>query len=276
MQKNNYITLLFVSFLVLFVNGCSDKNNNNNEGNTNTVDKTNVTWQIQLQGPLNTSYNVELYDIDLFNTDPAIITTLKQRGVKVICYFSAGTYEVWREDARSFPHEAIGNELDEWEGERWLDIRNETVKEIMLSRLDLAKFKGCDGVDPDNVSGYKHDTGFGFTYEDQLTYNKFLSKEAKKRGLSIGLKNDLEQIAELHPYFDFAINEECHQYDECDYLLPFIENNKPVFNIEYDPIYVQNINGARNDLCNRSKTLKFQTLILPWELDDTFRFSCNE
>ncbi|MBA5735629.1 hypothetical protein, partial [Escherichia coli] len=29
------------------------------------------TWQWQLRGKLNTSYNVAIYDIDLFDTDPA-------------------------------------------------------------------------------------------------------------------------------------------------------------------------------------------------------------
>ena len=43
-----------------------------------------------------------------------------------------------------------------------------------------------------------------------------LADLAHERGLSIGLKNDLDQVADLVDHFDFAINEECCQYEECD------------------------------------------------------------
>jgi len=69
------------------------------------------------------------------------------------------------------------------------------------------KEKGCDGVEPDNVDGYTNDTGFNLTSNDQIQYNKFLANEAHQRGLSIGLKNNLDQIEVLEPFFDFAVNE---------------------------------------------------------------------
>ena len=33
--------------------------------------------------------------------------------------------------------------------------------------------------------------------------------------------------------YDFAINEQCAQYDECDALTPFIDAGKAVFHVEY-------------------------------------------
>jgi hypothetical protein len=33
----------------------------------------------------------------------------------------------------------------------------------MAARIQVAKDKGCDGVDPDNVNGYDNDNGLGFT-----------------------------------------------------------------------------------------------------------------
>ncbi len=47
------------------------------------------------------------------------------------------------------------------------------------------------------------------------------------------LKNDLGQIRRLLPYFDFALNEQCHQYDECGRLRPFVRAGKAVFGVEY-------------------------------------------
>jgi hypothetical protein len=58
----------------------------------------------------------------------------------------------------------------------------------MLSGLDLAASKGCDGVDPDNVDGYDNDTGLGLTTNDGVSYLEFLSDAAHSRGMAIRLK----------------------------------------------------------------------------------------
>ncbi|MGO4417074.1 endo alpha-1,4 polygalactosaminidase, partial [Cupriavidus sp. KB_39] len=44
------------------------------------------TWQLQLQGKLNTSYNAVVFDFDLFDTPQATIDTLKSQGKRVVCY----------------------------------------------------------------------------------------------------------------------------------------------------------------------------------------------
>ncbi len=236
----------------------------------------NASWQIQLNGNINTSYDVDIYDMDLFDSNYSMIQSLKERGKKLICHFSAGSYEEWREDKEAFPATLLGKDLYSLEGERWLDISQiELLRPIMTARLDMAKDKGCDGVDPDNVNGYVNDTGFNLTADMQLAYNKMISNEARKRGLSVGLKNDLEQIDVLELFFDFAVNEECHFYEECDLEKPFIEVNKPVFNIEYSQKYIDNNNSERDKICKKATSLKIKTLILPLDLDDSFRYSCD-
>jgi hypothetical protein len=232
------------------------------------------TFYIQLQGELRTDIPAKVYDVDLFDTPKETIEKLKEEGKVVICYFSAGTYEEWRPDAEEFDEEDIGNPLPDWPGERWLNVKSERVREIMKKRLDLAVEKGCDGVDPDNVDGYLHDTGFGITEKEQFDYNTFLAIEAKERGLLVGLKNDLPQIKVLHPYFDFAVNEECHQYGECELYLPFLRSEKPVFNIEYDEKYLSN-QAAFEELCSSSKELGITTVVAPPALDGSFIKSCD-
>jgi hypothetical protein len=238
-----------------------------------------TSWQIQLlvdnTYPLISTYSVDLYDVDLFDTDISTITTLKNSGKKVICYFSAGSYENWRDDANDFSSEVLGSNLDGWPGEKWLDISNENLAPIMRARLDLAVTKGCDGVDPDNMDGYTQNSGFTITADQQLAYNKFIANEARTRGLSVGLKNDLAQVQSLVDYYDFAVNEQCNTYDECSLLTPFIDAGKPVFNIEYDDSYVNNTNGERDTLCYNTIALQFKTLILPNNLDGSFRYSCE-
>ena len=232
-----------------------------------------VRWQWQLSGPINIDYDVELYDIDLFDTSSEQITALHDAGRRVICYFSAGSYENWRPDAALFNPESLGHTLDGWADERWLDIRHPSLEPIMKARLDLAVEKGCDGVEPDNIDGYANHTGFNLTGDDQLGYNRFLAREAHARNLAIALKNDLGQVENLVDDFDFAINEECFAYDECEALTPFIEAGKPVLNVEYDWALATDPE-ARKALCDQARQLNFRTLILPMELDDRFRFSC--
>lgn len=227
-----------------------------------------VRWQIQYTGVIQTNLDVDVFNLDLFDTSLETIRTLHQRGVFVMCYFSAGSYEDWRPDASSFPHEVLGNDLEGWPGEKWLDIRRiDLLAPIMEARLDVALGKGCDGVDPDNVNGYANDTGFPLTADDQKRYNLFLAEEAHRRGLLVGLKNDLEQIPELVPYFDWVLNEECFSYDECDMLLPFLQAGKPVFVIEYEL--------APSEFCPQAVQMNFNALHKHWELD-AYRLDCRE
>ncbi len=225
-------------------------------------------WQIQYTGPLQTDLEVDVFNLDLFDTPATTITMLHQRGVFVICYLSAGSYEDWRPDAPLFPPEVLGKDMEGWTGEKWLDIRRmDLLAPVMEARLDLAHSKGCDGVDPDNVNGYTHDTGFPLTADDQKRYNIFLAESAHQRGLFVGLKNDLEQIPALVSYFDWVLNEECFSYGECDLLKPFLQTGKPVFVIEY--------NLEPSDFCPQAVQMNFNALHKNWELD-AYRVDCRD
>lgn len=228
-----------------------------------------ATWQWQLLGTVNTSYAVEMYDIDLFDTPQEIIDALHADGRVVICYFSAGSWENWRGDAADFPTVVLGKTLHGWEDEKWLDIRRlDLLAPIMKERLDLAVEKSCDGVEPDNVDGYTNDTGFPLSYDDQLDFNIWLAEQAHARGLSIGLKNDLDQIEDLVEVFDWALNEQCFEYDECDALLPFIEAGKAVFGVEYS--------GNPADYCPQAAEMGFSWLTKSLDLGDEPPNGCWE
>jgi hypothetical protein len=231
-----------------------------------------ATWQWQLQGAINEGYDVDVYDVDLINTEAAVIASLQRAGRKVICYFSAGSYESFR--PVDVPEAARGKGLDGFEDEQWLDVRSPEVHRVAMERLDLAKAKLCDGVEPDNVDGYQNDTGFPLTETDQLAFNRFLANAAHERGLAVALKNDLDQIAELVSYFDFQVNEQCHEFDECDRLGPFPMAGKAAFVAEYQQRFVDD-STARDDLCMASRNANLRTLVLPLDLDDSFRFTCD-
>lgn len=210
----------------------------------------------------------------MFDNTAATIKSLQAAGRKVVCYFSAGSAENWRSDYASFQASDLGNALSGWTGENWVDTRSSNVRAIMQARMDLAVSKGCDGVEPDNVDGYSNSTGFSLTAATQLDYNRFLATEAHKRGLAVALKNDVGQLSDLVASFDFAMNESCHDYSECGDYSVFINASKPVFNVEYDSSYVTDTT-ARQTLCSDALARKFHTLILPLNLDGSYRYSCD-
>lgn len=229
-----------------------------------------MRWQITLvEPPTALDLEVDAWDLDLVDTPRATIAALQARGVKVICYFSAGTFEPGRPDAADFAADVIGNgyEDEAFAEERYLDVTNPVVFDIMKARLDLALAKGCDAVDPDNVDLPTHDTGFNISAADMRTFNRGLIAEAQARGLAIGFKNFLGELDEIGDEYDFAVNEECVQFDECDaYSDNLLAAGKPVFHIEYvEPTEVAAV-------CATAGPLGLSTVIKNLILDDAVTF----
>jgi hypothetical protein len=52
-------------------------------------------------------------------------------------------------------------------------------------------------------------------------------------GMGVGLKNSQHHIPDVQDVIEFAINEECQTYDECDLYSKLSIDNKPVFGVEY-------------------------------------------
>lgn len=213
----------------------------------------------------------DVYDIDgEFNT-AATVAYLHSKGKKVICYFDAGVYETYREDAAKFQAltpQIWGNADEGWDNSFWLDIRRvDELEPIMKARMQMCKDKGFDAIEPDEIDGWENDTGFPLTYQDQLTYNKALARWAHELGMSIGQKGDIIQTRDLADDFDWVLNEECFQYRECtkpydpilDREVPglqlYVQRNKAVFVAEY-----KNFTETRwNNICANSTKNRFNT-----------------
>ncbi|KAG8626063.1 hypothetical protein KVT40_006464 [Elsinoe batatas] len=234
-----------------------------------------TSWQIVLNQAVTAdkavSFDAQVYDLDLFETTKATIDDLHNKGKKVMCYFSAGSYEPYRPDSKQFQPGDMGSVMDGWEDEKWLQINSANVRKIMNARIALAAQKGCDAIDPDNVDGYSNDNGINLKKADAVNYINWMSNQATKRGMSIGLKNAGEIIKQVMPNVHFSVNEQCHEYDECQTFGAFIKAGKPVFNIEY-PDEVQGksrmATSDSNDKCNsaQTKSAGFSTVLKNMDL----------
>ncbi|MCL7378179.1 endo alpha-1,4 polygalactosaminidase [Streptomyces sp. 35G-GA-8] len=223
------------ALLAVVLAGCSGPGDSEGDGEEKSrwQPRPGLAWQWQLDGKLDVSVDVPVYDIDGFESSARDVAALHSKGRKVICYINAGAWENFRPDQDAFP-KSVRGKTNGWEGERWLDIRRlDVLRPIMEKRMDMCREKGFDAVEPDLVEAYADDTGFPLTPGDQLAYNRMLADIAHARGLAVGLKNDLQQIPQLVDDFDFAVNEECAQYEECALLTPFIQAGKAVFHAEY-------------------------------------------
>jgi hypothetical protein len=225
--------------------------------------KPGTTWQWQITGKVDTTFDVDVYDVDLFDAvpsartytvkgfgdvhvprgaNPGIVDTLHGQHKKVICYVDSGAFESYRPDESLFPHAVIGNQTyasngAPWKGERWLDIEKKAWPKflpIIEARFDLAKSIGCDAVEPDENNPIGNDPGFPITKADQKTYYLEIASIAHARGLSVGMKNGIETTdADTIAAFDWNLNEECNRYSECGVLDGFVKAGKAVFQCEY-------------------------------------------
>jgi hypothetical protein len=147
----------------------------------------------------------------------------------------------------------IGKRYQGFPDERWMDIRKiRLIAKPLQHRFDMCKQKGFDAVEPDNINGFTNPTGFPLTASDQLRFNHWVARQVHHRGMSVALKNDPEQAKQLVGDFDFAVVEQCFQYDECGRFSPFVDAGKAVFEAEYEI--------APSSYCHRAAALGFSAI----------------
>ena len=214
-----------------------------------------------------------VFDIDIYQDgkcytpnnygvlNSAAVNALHAQGDKVIGYIDAGTAETWRPDYPQYSSFngscggcLFGKPVGSFRDEFWLNLntnvsgvnpntgQTETAQQFIIdelsARLAKAKSLGVDAIEFDNVDGYQNKTGLSISAATQEQFDATIANLAHSMGFTVGLKNDLGQAGDLQPYFDFAINEQCWQYNECNYPPPGLQAwpgtyGKAVFNVEY-------------------------------------------
>lgn len=193
------------------------------------------SWHLQLAGEVDLEIGRDVFDIDLYETSVLEVSAIHNNGGYAIAYFNGGAWQPDKPDSDLYPDSVIGTEpMKGWPQERWLDIRQIAIlRPLIRNKLLLAKSKGFDGVDPDNMDGYTNTREFGLKRAHQLTFNKMVAHEAKMLGLAVFLKNADAQVSDLILDFDGAVVEEAFKYNEASSYQPFRDNQKPVFEVEY-------------------------------------------
>lgn len=220
---------------------------------------TTAPWQWQLQGKVDTGVPACVFDVDGFETPRATVKALHASGRVAVCYLDVGSWESYRPDAKRFPRSVIGRRYEGFPDERWLDIAHfHRFAPILERRFRLCARKGFDAVEPDNVAGFENRTGFPLTAAEQLRFNRWVAARVHALGMAVALKNDPGQVRGLLGRFDFAIVEQCFQYEECDSYEPFVAAGKAVFEAEYEL--------EPGDYCEAAAALGFSSIRKSYDL----------
>ncbi|MEU5792961.1 endo alpha-1,4 polygalactosaminidase [Streptomyces sp. NPDC047813] len=97
--------------------------------------------------------------------------------------------------------------------------------------IDGCAKSGFQAVEPDNLDSYER-SGGRLTKADNAAFAKLLADRAHAAGLAVGQKNTADMLADRAKIgFDFAVAEECGQYNECGAFAKAYADR--VFVIEY-------------------------------------------
>jgi hypothetical protein len=144
-------------------------------------------------------------------------------GLYNICYVNA--FQAQPEERGQWPADLLLRDADgkvvvdqDW-NEALLDIRTPDKRRRVAARvekwIDDCADKGFDAVEPDNYDSYTRSRKL-LSAEDATAFITLLSRHAHARHLAIGQKNTAELAGvRSRTGLDFAVAEECGEYDEC-------------------------------------------------------------
>jgi hypothetical protein len=227
------------------------------------------SWQAQLSGTIDPELAVELFYLDADFTERTALEAVRARGAHYVCYLSAGSFEPWREDADEFPAPVLGLALPDYPREQWLDIRDETVRALMLRRVEALALKGCEGVVPASLAVHVADTGFELTLDDALEYASWLASRIHVAGMSAALIAPLDLTTTLVGDFDWGLAVDCLDPSGCAAFQPFTEQGKSVLHVEFGDA------ETAPALCRAARDAGFEALIKR-ESFDAFRIACAD
>ncbi|MER5554734.1 endo alpha-1,4 polygalactosaminidase [Streptomyces sp. NPDC002793] len=110
--------------------------------------------------------------------------------------------------------------------------RRAQLAEIVGDWIDGCAESGFQAVEPDNLDSFERSNG-KLTKEHNAAFAEALAARAHSEGLAIGQKNTTDLLGRHDAIgFDFAVTEECAQFDECDAYADAYDDR--VLAIEYE------------------------------------------
>ncbi len=200
-------------------------------------------------------------------------------GLYSICYINGfqtqpGERDVWPDDL--LLHDESGAPLIDpgWPDEVLLDTSTAATRngiaEIVAPWIRGCADAGFQAVEFDNLDSFTRSLG-ALTADDNIALATALVTTAHDAGLAAGQKNTAELTSQLHETagFDFAVVEECAQFDECASYSGVYGDH--VIAIEYsDAQAVSFAEACRDQKTPASVVLRDRDLATPGDPDYVF------
>ncbi len=226
-------------------------------------------WILSIDNYENINFKSQIIDLDVLDTPKKVIDILHKDLNIVIWYINVWAIENYRDDYKDFSDEIVWRVYPWWEDEKFLDIKNyDKFKYLILNRLDIAKEKWFDWIEPDNMDTFdnQEETWFKITKEDEINYIKWLNKEVKKRWMFLIQKNAPELSNSLDDILDWVLIEWAFYNNIFKYYLNYIKKWKIVLNVEYTDN--TNKDYFLQYVCKKSNELWFISILKNRDLDD--------
>ena len=199
-----------------------------------TLPTANATFDYQIGGPYTPAKGVTAVSRDR-SAKPAT-------GLYNICYVNAfqaqpDALSWWQ---KNHPDLVLRDKdkrpvVDEDWNEALLDTstadKRTRLAQVVGEWVDGCAKSGFQAVEPDNLDSYER-SGGRLTKAHNAAFAKLLATRAHAAGLAVGQKNTVDMLPDRTKIgFDFAVAEECGEYNECgDYAKAYANR---VFVIEY-------------------------------------------
>ncbi|MEV7346629.1 endo alpha-1,4 polygalactosaminidase [Streptomyces sp. NPDC093544] len=200
-------------------------------GSTVTPPPKHVRWDYQVGGAYTPPTGVQVVSRS-YEDAPA-------PGVYNICNFNAFQAQEDAEgdwDPDLLLRDANGKVVydKDW-GEAVLDVRTDAKRKRIAAKantwIDQCAAKGYKAVEPDNYDTFTRFPNY-LTAGQAKAFMKLLSVHAHEKGLAIAQKNTLELVPDRASVgLDFAVVEECGEWNECGEFAAAFDNN--VLVVEY-------------------------------------------
>ncbi len=234
-----------------------------------TLPPKHVRWDYQIGGAYTPPNGVQVVSRD--HDDPPA------PGLYNICNINAFQAQEHAEgdwDSDLLLRDAKGNVVydKDW-NEAVLDIRTSAKRKRIAAKLnswiDQCAARGYKAVEPDNYDTFTRFPKY-LTGEQAEALMKLLAAHAHEKGLAIAQKNTAELVADRASVgLDFAMVEECGEWDECGEFAEAFDNN--VLVVEYT---AKGMSAACSGWSSKLSIVRRDELVVPKGTSGYLRQTC--
>ena len=185
--------------------------------------------------------------IELDEFSQTNIERINERGQLIFAYLNVGSLENYRdyyEDYESFTFK----DYDNWPDERWIDVRNSSWQDLMVSLATRFKSEGAYGVYLDNVDVYSIAKEDGLDYPGFGAAIKSMISRINEAGVKVMVNGGAEYFDDMNDQNDDVFDSVwAYHQEEVFSLIKDYEHNVFGEQVKEDREYYQEISSIMKE-----------------------------